>query len=39
MTVVSAPLWIIFEQYNKHTLFNWHYIGLPEVLPVPPADG
>jgi hypothetical protein len=29
---VSAPLWVIFEQYNKHTLFNWHYIGLPEVL-------
>ena len=29
---VSIPLWIIFEQYNKYTLHNWHYEGLPEVL-------
>lgn len=29
MTLVSVPLWIIFEQYNKHWLRNWHYEGLP----------
>ena len=32
MTVVSAPLWIIFEEYNKYSLSNWHYVGLPETL-------
>jgi hypothetical protein len=29
MTIVSVPLWIVFEQYNKHWLHNWHYEGLP----------
>ena len=32
MALVSVPLWVIFEQYNKHTLSNWHYVGLPETL-------
>ena len=32
MTLASIPLWIVFELYNKHTLWNWHYIGLPETL-------
>ena len=32
LALVSVPLWIIFEEYNKHTLPNWHYIGLPETL-------
>lgn len=29
---VSVPLWVIFELYNKYTIHNWHYVGLPEVL-------
>ena len=32
LTLVSIPLWMIFEEYNKHTLGNWHYVGLPETL-------
>ena len=31
---VSVPLWIIFELYNKYTLHNWYYLGLPDSLPV-----
>jgi hypothetical protein len=31
---LSIPLWIIFELYNKYSLHNWHYIGLPKSLPV-----
>jgi hypothetical protein len=31
MALASVPLWIIFEQYNKHALSNWHYLGLPDV--------
>jgi hypothetical protein len=34
LAVASVPLWVIFELYNKYTLFNWHYINLPESLPV-----
>jgi hypothetical protein len=30
--LVSVPLWIIFEEYNKHSLRNWHYEGLPETI-------
>jgi hypothetical protein len=30
----SVPLWVIFEIYNKYTLRNWYYIGLPENLAV-----
>ena len=32
MALVSIPLWVVFEEYNKHTLHNWHYAGLPDVL-------
>jgi hypothetical protein len=32
LALVSVPLWIIFELYNKYTLGNWHYTGLPETL-------
>jgi len=31
---VSVPLWIVFEIYNACCLQNWHYIGLPESLPI-----
>jgi hypothetical protein len=34
LAFVSIPLWIVFELYNKHTLQNWHYIGLPDWLPL-----
>ncbi len=34
LAAASVPLWVIFELYNKYTLFNWHYINLPESLPV-----
>jgi hypothetical protein len=29
MALVSVPLWVVFEEYNKHFLHNWHYEGLP----------
>jgi hypothetical protein len=32
MTIVSVPLWLVFEGYNKHWLRNWHYEGLPSTL-------
>lgn len=32
MAAVSVPLWVIFEEYNKYSLHNWHYAGLPENL-------
>jgi len=32
VALVSVPLWIVFELYNKYTLHNWHYVGLPSVL-------
>jgi len=32
IAIASVALWIIFEQYNKHWLRNWHYEGLPSVL-------
>jgi hypothetical protein len=32
IAVVGVPLWIVFELYNKYTLHNWYYVGLPEVL-------
>jgi hypothetical protein len=32
VALASIPLWILFELYNKFTLHNWHYVGLPEVL-------
>jgi hypothetical protein len=30
LAIVSVPLWVIFEMYNKYFLHNWYYIGLPE---------
>jgi hypothetical protein len=30
LTCASAPLWVIFEVYNKYCLHNWYYVGLPE---------
>jgi hypothetical protein len=32
VAIVGVPMWIVFEFYNKYTLHNWYYIGLPEVL-------
>jgi len=32
--LASVPLWVVFEQYNKYALHNWHYVGLPENLVV-----
>lgn len=29
---VSVPLWLVFELYNKYSLHNWYYVGLPESL-------
>lgn len=26
----SVPLWVLFELYNKYSIHNWYYIGLPE---------
>jgi hypothetical protein len=34
LAVVSVPLWLIFEGYNKYFIQNWYYVGLPESLPV-----
>lgn len=34
LACVSVPLWVTFEMYNKYTLHNWHYAGLPENLVV-----
>jgi hypothetical protein len=31
---VGIPLWVVFEAYNKYSLHNWYYIGLPESLPL-----
>ena len=30
--LAGIPLWIVFEEYNKHSLRNWHYEGLPATL-------
>jgi hypothetical protein len=34
LAIVSFPLWLIFEGYNKFFIQNWHYVGLPESLPL-----
>ena len=34
LAFVSIPLWIVFELYNKYAIHNWHYIGLPDWLPL-----
>ena len=32
VTSASVPLWVIFEIYNKYSIRNWHYTGLPDDL-------
>jgi hypothetical protein len=32
MACVSVPLWVVFELYNKYSIRNWYYIGLPDLL-------
>jgi hypothetical protein len=32
LACVSVPLWVVFELYNKYSLHNWHYLGLPESI-------
>lgn len=32
LAIVSVPLWVVFEEYNKYTLHNWHYLNLPPVM-------
>jgi len=34
LAFVSVPLWVVFELYNKYSIHNWHYIGLPESIPL-----
>jgi hypothetical protein len=34
LAAASVPLWLVFEIYNACCLQNWHYIGLPESLPI-----
>ena len=31
LSCVSVPLWVIFEIYNKYSIHNWYYVGLPEL--------
>lgn len=33
LAVASIPLWLIFEFFNLF-IRNWHYVGLPEALPL-----
>jgi hypothetical protein len=32
LAIVSIPLWLVFEWYNKYFIHNWHYVNLPENL-------
>lgn len=34
LAIVSIPLWVIFEIYNKYFIHNWYYVGLPEWRPL-----
>ena len=34
LALVSVPLWVIFELYNKCCLENWYYVGLPDAIPL-----
>jgi hypothetical protein len=34
LALVSIPLWVVFEIYNKYFINNWFYVGLPESLPL-----
>jgi hypothetical protein len=29
---VSVPIWVLFELYNKYSIRNWYYLGLPDLL-------
>ena len=29
---VSVPVWVVFEMYNKYSIHNWYYLGLPDLL-------
>jgi hypothetical protein len=29
---VSVPVWVVFEMYNKYSIRNWYYLGLPDLL-------
>lgn len=29
---MSVPLWAVFEFYNKYSIRNWYYVGLPDLL-------
>ena len=33
LTIVSIPLWLVFEFYNLY-IRNWHYVGLPANVAV-----
>lgn len=30
LAIVSVPLWLVFEWYNKYFIHNWHYVNLPD---------
>ena len=30
LACTSVPLWVMFELYNKYSIHNWYYLGLPE---------
>ena len=32
LACASVPLWVVFEMYNKYSIRNWYYIGLPDLL-------
>src|SRR5512132_4400701 len=32
LSIVSVPLWLVFEWYNKYFLHNCHCINLPDNL-------
>jgi hypothetical protein len=34
LALMSIPLWVVFEIYNKYCIQNWYYIGLPESRPL-----
>lgn len=27
----SVPLWVLFELYNKYSIYSWYYVGLPDL--------
>ena len=31
VAITSVPLWVLFELYNKYSIHNWYYLGLPEL--------